>query len=103
MPETIALSCGKEEGNSYSLPHHILTQSTICPRALINFYAYFRPVSALKFIKVNLEGADSSGAASVSLGAALSFVCPVQADENDENCSFGIPLLGWIPSFSHLS
>jgi len=55
MPETVALSCGKEEGNSCPLPHHILKQSMICPKALINFYTYFRPVSALKFIKVNLE------------------------------------------------
>lgn len=103
MPETIALSCGKEEGNSCSLPHRILTQSTICPRALINFYAYFRPVSALKFIKVNLEGADSSGAAPVSLGAMSPFLCPERTDENDEKRSFGIPLPGWTPSSSRLS
>lgn len=104
MPETTELSCGKEEGNSCSLPHHTLMQSTICPKALINFYAYCRPVSALKFIKVTLKEADSSGAAPLFLEVALPILNSLIVQHKWRTImgtQLGGPLQG--PSFSCLS
>lgn len=105
MPETTELSCGKEEGNSCSLPHHTLMQSTICPKALINFYAYCRPVSALKFIEVTLKEADSSGAAPLSLEVALPILCPAQVKDNDGNTAWfaGAFLFSLVPKFASLA